>query len=63
VPLVLATASFAGGAERLAGAGAGPDGSLVWPPRKPESKGPTTDAGKEMTLTETCQIGRSNIDN
>jgi hypothetical protein len=63
VPLVSKPASFACRAERLAGAGAGPDGAIVWPSRKAQGKRPPADAGEEVALCVAGEVIRSNIDN
>lgn len=52
-----------GDAERLAGAGAGPDGAIVRPSGETKGTGPSSDAGEEVALSEASQVGRSNIDN
>jgi hypothetical protein len=49
--------------EGLAGAGAGPDGAIVGPARKPEGIRPDPDASEEVALTESSQVFSSNIDN
>jgi hypothetical protein len=63
VPLVSKPASFARRAERLAGAGTGPHGSVVWPSGKAQGKRPSADAGEEMALDVSGEVGGSNIDN
>jgi hypothetical protein len=45
-----------GGAEGLAGAGAGPDGSVVGPSSESKSEGPTPDASKKMYLGEPFKV-------
>jgi hypothetical protein len=50
VPLVSKPASFACRAERLTGAGAGPDGAVVWPSSQSKSVGPHANSGKEVAL-------------
>jgi hypothetical protein len=57
--------SFAGpgDAERLARATAGPDGTVVWPPCASERVRPRGDAGEEVALRETANVGSLNIDN
>src|SRR5690606_20558690 len=61
VPLVRKPAAFACRAERLARAGPGPDGAVVRPSGSTESVGPDADAGEEMTLRVSGQIGRADI--
>ena len=61
VPLVVVSEAFAGRAERLARAGAGPQFSIVGPPGKSGREGPPTDSGEEMTLDESGKIGRCHI--
>jgi hypothetical protein len=63
VPLVLATLIFTGRAEGLTGTGAGPRGSVVGPSGEAQGEGPPADAGEEMALAVSGQVGRSNIDN
>lgn len=58
MPLVGESSAFSGGAERLAGATAGPNGSVVGPSCKSQGVGPDADAGKEVTLRETCEVRR-----
>jgi hypothetical protein len=52
VPLVIKPAAFACRGERLAGAGAGPHGSVVGPPCLSQGVGPDTDTGEEVALGE-----------
>ncbi len=42
--------------EGLAGAGAGPDGPVVWPAGEAEGIGPGSNAGEEMTLGEPPEV-------
>lgn len=63
VSFVSGAAALARAAERLARAGACPDGPLVTPSCVSECVTPDTDAGEEMTLSESCEVGRSNIAN
>jgi hypothetical protein len=62
VPLVGGSSALAGGAERLAWAGAGPDFAIVRPSGVAEGERPDCSAGEEMHLSVSDQIGRSNID-
>jgi hypothetical protein len=61
VPLVSKPLSFACLAERLAWAGACPNGAVVRPARETEGVGPNTDASKEMTLRKLRQKVRWDI--
>jgi hypothetical protein len=63
VSLVVGALPLARRRERLAGAGACPDGSVVGPSGKPESVGPSADAGEEVAGDEAPKVIRSNIDN
>jgi hypothetical protein len=63
VPWIVCTGAFACDAERLARAAPRPDGAVVGPSGEAEGKAPSTDSGEEVALGESCQIGRSNIDN
>jgi hypothetical protein len=47
----------------LARTGAGPELPLIGDAGAPESGTPSADAGKEVTLVESSEIVRSNIDN
>jgi hypothetical protein len=55
--------SLSADAEGLAGARAGPHGKILWPSGNREGKGPSTEAGEEMAVTELSQVIRPNIDN
>jgi hypothetical protein len=61
--LVIACLALAGGAEGLAGAGAGPNRSGVVPSRHSEGKAPASDASEEMALRVGSEIVSPNIDN
>jgi hypothetical protein len=63
VTLVGKSCSLSGGAEWLAGAGAGPDGPVVGPSCETEGVGPDADTGEEVALRELAKIVGSNIDN
>jgi hypothetical protein len=54
--LVLDALALACGTERLAGAGAGPDRSVVSPSGEAEGVGPDADACEEVALCEIAQI-------
>jgi hypothetical protein len=56
--LVGKSGAFTGGAKRLTGARAGPDGTIVGPSCKTQGVAPDADAGEEMTLDETCEVRR-----
>lgn len=50
-------------AERLAGAGAGPDGPIVGPPGESECVAPAANSGEEVALRVSAQVVRSDIGN
>jgi hypothetical protein len=56
VPIVLVPALLAGVAEGLAGAGAGPNKSLVRPSGTSEGIGPDPNSCKEMTLSVPAKV-------
>jgi hypothetical protein len=58
VPLVFFTLLLARAAERLAGAGSGPDGSVIGPARQAQGQWPAADAREEMALNVALQIVR-----
>ncbi len=63
VPLVISPAAFTCRAERLARAGAGPDGAVVGPSGAAEGMGPDADPGEEVALRESVEvIGRNILD-
>jgi hypothetical protein len=62
VPVVLATSSFAGGAEGLAGAGACPNRSRIGPSGDAQGEAKPSDAGEEVALGIAPQIFGPNID-
>jgi hypothetical protein len=41
---------------RLAGTGAGPDGSVIWPSCEPQGVAPSSDAGEEMALNKSGEV-------
>jgi hypothetical protein len=49
--------------ERLAGAGAGPHGSVVGPSGCAQGSGPDADPGEEVALDETAQVVWPNVFN
>jgi len=61
VPLVSEPAAFTCRAERLTGATASPDGSVVGPSSQSKAVAPDSDAGKEMALSVSCEVGGRNI--
>jgi hypothetical protein len=63
VPVVGKSGTFAGGAEGLAGTGAGPDGLVVGPSCKTEGVGPDADPGEEVALGVALEVDGLNIDN
>lgn len=56
VPLVSKPSSFACRAERLAGAGTGPNRSIIWPAGAAQRVGPDADAGKPVTLRVAAHV-------
>jgi hypothetical protein len=56
VPLVSSPRSAACRAERLARAGSRPNGTVVWPSRKPQGKAPSADTGEEVALCVSSQL-------
>lgn len=56
VALVVEAALLAGGAEGLAGAGAGPDRTVVCPSAQSKSVGPDADASEEVALREAGEV-------
>ena len=63
VPLVSKPISFACRAERLARAGAGPDGAVVGPTRSAQGIGPGSNAGEKMALGVSSKLSWSYIFN
>ncbi len=63
VALIGKSGSFSGGAEGLAGAGAGPDGPVVGPSCETEGVGPDADTGEEVALRVTLEVARSHVPN
>jgi hypothetical protein len=63
VTLVGKSCSLSGGAEGLAGAGAGPDGPVVGPSCETEGVGPDADTGEEVALRVTLEVARSHVPN
>jgi hypothetical protein len=62
VPLIFAATLATGDAERLTGARACPNRSLVGPSGESECKAPSADAGEEVALGKASQIGWVNVD-
>jgi hypothetical protein len=60
---IVCSSSFACDRERLAGARASPNRSVVWPPGEAEGVAPPADPGEEVALGEACEVHRLNIDN
>lgn len=56
VPLVSKPAPFACRGERLARAGSGPDGAVLWPSGEAQRKGPSADSGEEVALGESGEF-------
>jgi hypothetical protein len=63
MPFVVERFAFAGRAEWLARAGAGPDFAVVGPIGEPERIGPDTDSGEEMTLGVSGEVIGPNMFN
>jgi hypothetical protein len=63
VPVVIEAFSLSGGAEWLAGAGAGPDRSVVGPSCETEGIGPDADAGEEVALGVAAEVRSSHVPN
>jgi hypothetical protein len=63
VPLVVKPSASARRAERLARAGAGPDGAVVWPAGLAKRVGPDADAREEMALSESRKFNWRDIGN
>ena len=61
VPLVVEACLLSGGAERLAGAGAGPDRSVVGPSCSPQGVAPYADPGEEVALVKRMKFVMSNV--
>jgi hypothetical protein len=61
MPLISSPAAFACRAERLARAGASPNGFIVWPSREPKGIAPHADTGEEVTLCVACKVIRCYI--
>lgn len=62
VAFVVAPASLAGNAERLAGATSGPEGTVIWPSSQSSSVGPSSDAREEVALSVALEVVGSDID-
>jgi hypothetical protein len=63
VSLVSKAFSFSGDGERLAGAGAGPDRTVLWPSGEVQGERPSSEAGEEVAASEACDVTGLNIDN
>ena len=63
VPVVVETFALSGGAEGLAGAGAGPDGPVVGPSGETEGVGPDADTGEEVALGVAVEVRSSHVPN
>jgi hypothetical protein len=63
VTLVFKALALARCGERLAGAGAGPDGAVVRPSGEPEGVGPDADPREEVALRVTLEVARSHVPN
>jgi hypothetical protein len=61
VALIVAATLLAGGAERLAGATACPNRSVIGPSCESQSVGPARNSCKPMTLQEASDIVWSNV--
>jgi hypothetical protein len=56
VPFVICAFAFACDAERLAGAGASPDGPVCGPSSESEGETPPADSAEEVTLSESKKV-------
>jgi len=63
VALIIEPSALSCGAEGLAGAGACPNRSIVWPSCKPQGVRPDADACEEMALRESSKVVGSDINN
>jgi hypothetical protein len=63
VPVVVEALALSGCTERLAGAGAGPDRSIVGPSGETEGVGPDADACEEVALGVTVEVRSSHVAN
>lgn len=63
VTLVVEPLAFARCTERLARAGASPDGSVVRPSGETEGVGPDADPGEEVALGVALEVARSHVPN
>lgn len=61
VPLVIKPAALACLGDRLTWTGASPDGLVVRPSGLPESEGPETDSGEEVTLGVAPEVASGNV--
>jgi hypothetical protein len=61
VPLISKPRAFACRAERLAGAGARPDGTVIGPSSTPQREAPSADAGEEVALGIRAEVIRCDI--
>jgi hypothetical protein len=61
VPFICGPCSLAGDRERLAGAGASPEGSVVGPASKSSCMAPAADPGEEVDLGESGEVFRPDI--
>jgi hypothetical protein len=63
MPWIVGAGAFACDRERLARARAGPQFPVVGPSGETGGVGPSADAGEEVDLCESCQVGGPKIDN
>ena len=63
MPWIVGPKSFSRNAERLARAGAGPDGAVVEPSGETQGVRPSADPGEEVRLREASEVISGNIDN
>jgi hypothetical protein len=63
VPIVSLGFALTGDRERLARRGACPDFAIIGPSGDAGGESPSSDAGKEVTLSVSDEVIRSNIDN
>jgi hypothetical protein len=63
VPLVSKPTAFACRGERLARAGSGPDGAVLWPSCEAQRKAPPADSGEEVALGKSVEFAWADVFN
>lgn len=61
MPLVSKPAAAACRAERLTGAGSGPDRPIAWPDCPPERESPAADPGEKVALPVLIEVGGEHV--